>query len=143
LGGILLDTNVVSELMRPVPDERVLSWFGRQNSTPFLTSAVTRAEILLGIALLPSGKRRSALAEAAEAMFNEDFTSRCLPFDSKAATEYALLVAARSRDGRPISTEDGQIAAIALAHNLPLATRNGKDFKQINRLVILDPWASD
>jgi len=138
--GILLDTNVLSELMRPVPNARVLSWF-QQQKLPFHTSSITRAEILLGIALLPAGKRRNALAEAAGSMFAEEFAHRCLPFDDHAAEEYALLVAARHRAGLPISTEDGQIAAIALHHELPLATRNGKDFARIEGLTILNPWA--
>ena len=138
-GGILLDTNVLSELMRTTPDAKVLAWFQKQ-TLPFCTSAITHAEILLGIALLPTGKRRENLATAAEKMFAEDFTHRCLAFDDEAASEYALLVAARHRAGVPISTEDGQIAAIALRHGLPLATRNGKDFVRIEGLTVLDPW---
>ena len=137
--GILLDTNVLSELMRPAPDEKVLAWF-RQIRLPFYTSTITRAEILLGIALLPHGKRSESLASAADQMFSKDFAQRCLPFDYEAATEYALLVAARHQAGLPISTEDGQIAAIALHHRLPLATRNGKDFARIEGLTVVNPW---
>lgn len=133
--GILLDTNVLSELMRPEPDRHVLAWFGQQQGTDFHITAVTRAEILLGIALLPAGKRRDGLASAAGTMFAEDFAGRCLPFDEAAASEYALLVAART-----ISTEDGQIAAIAITQDMPLATRNGKDFQHIDGLILLDPW---
>lgn len=140
VAGILLDTNVLSELMRPAPNANVLAWFGRQESVAFYTNAVSRAEILLGIALLPAGRRRDGLAAAARQMFDEDFASRCLPFDESAAVEYALLVAARTRTGQPISTEDGQIAAIALCHALPLATRNGKDFEGITGLTHLNPW---
>ena len=125
--------------MRPAADAKVLAWFQQQRA-PFHTSTITRAEILLGIALLPEGKRRDALAAAAEKMFAEDFAGRCLAFDDEAAAEYALLVAARYRAGLPISTEDGQIAAIALRHNLPLATRNVKDFARIEGLAILNPW---
>ena len=137
--GILLDTNVLSELMRSTPDVKVLAWFQQQDA-PFHTSTITRAEILLGIALLPEGKRRDALAVAAEKMFAEDFAGRCLAFDDEAAAQYALLVAARYRSGLPISTEDGQISAIALHHNLPLATRNVKDFARIEGLTVLNPW---
>ena len=137
--GILLDTNVLSELMRSTPDVKVLAWF-QQQGAPFFTSTITRAEILLGIALLPEGKRRDALAVAAEKMFAEDFAGRCLAFDDEAAAQYALLVAARYRSGLPISTEDGQISAIALHHNLPLATRNVKDFARIEGLTVLNPW---
>lgn len=140
--GILLDTNVLSELMRVEPDTGVLAWFERQHAAVLYTTAITRAEILLGIALLPAGKRRESLAAAAELMFETDFAQRCLPFDQVAAAEYALLVAARIRTGRPISTEDGQIAAIALRHGVRLATRNGRDFEGITGLVVLDPWRS-
>ena len=137
--GILLDTNVLSELMRPAPDAKVLAWF-RQKRVLFYTSTITRAEILLGIALLPHGKRSASLALAANQMFSRDFAHRCLPFDDEAAAEYALLVAARHQAGLPISTEDGQIAAIALRHCLPLATRNGKDFARIEGLTAVNPW---
>lgn len=138
---MLLDTNVVSELMRPQPAPAVLAWFGRQKETRFFVSAITCAEVLLGIALLPAGKRRDRLALAAEQMFAEDFTGRCLPFDENCADEYAWVVAWRTRRGRAISTEDAQIAAIALARDLPLATRNGRDFGDIDGLTVVDPWA--
>lgn len=140
---VLLDTNVLSELMRPQPAAAVLAWFERQAGGRYCVSAITRAEILLGIALLPAGKRRDALAMAAEQMFAEDFAGNCLPFDEACASEYAVLVAARTRKGLPVSTEDGQIAAIALAHGLPLASRNGKDFAGIEGLEIIDPWTAD
>lgn len=140
MNGILLDTNVLSELMRTKPATEVLDWFERQQGASFFVSAITRAEILLGIALLPAGKRRNDLAVAAEQMFNEDFSGHSLAFDGNCATEYALLVAERARKGYTISTEDGQIAAIALSHGLPLAARNGKDFKGIEGLTLLNPW---
>lgn len=140
MGGLLLDTNVLSELMRLRPAVEVLDWFGRQQKASYFVSAVTRAEILLGIALLPAGKRRNGLASAAEQMFEEDFAGSILPFDGHCAAEYALLVAARMRSGQAISTEDAQIAATALRHNLNLATRNGKDFKGIAGLTVVNPW---
>ena len=140
MDGILLDTNVLSELMRPKPAAEVLDWFNQQQNARYFVSAITRAEILLGIALLPAGKRRDSLALAAEQMFNEDFAGQILPFDGNCAAEYALLVAERTRHGHSISTEDGQIAATALSHDLSLATRNGKDFKGIEGLAVLDPW---
>jgi predicted nucleic acid-binding protein len=139
--GILLDTNVLSELMRPKPAPEVLDWFEQQQGAAFFVCAITRAEILLGIALLPAGKRRSGLAATAEQVFTEDFAGRSLPFDDGCAAEYALLVASRIRQGQAISTEDAQIAAIALTHALPLATRNGKDFKGIEGLTVVNPWA--
>ena len=140
MGGVLLDTNVLSELMRTKPAAEVLDWFERQQGASFFVSAITRAEILLGIALLPAGKRRDSLATAAEQMFDEDFAGHSLVFDGNCATEYALLVAGRTRCGHSISTEDAQIAAIALSHDLPLATRNGKDFTGIEGLTVLNPW---
>ena len=104
-------------------------------------SAVTQAEILTGIALLPAGKRRAALAIAAEQMFEQDFAGRCLAFDAVAARNYALIVADRTRRGLPISTEDAQIAAIALAAGLTVATRNTKDFENIDGLTLANPWS--
>lgn len=141
MSGILLDTNVLSELMRSQPAGEVLDWFDARKNARFFVSTVTRAEILLGIALLPAGKRRDRLAIAAEQMFKQDFAERTLPFDDKCAVEYALLVAERTRRGHSISTEDGQIAATALSNDLSLATRNGKDFKGITGLSVIDPWA--
>ncbi len=138
--GILLDTNVLSELMRPQPAVVVLNWFAQQRDAKFYTSAITQAELLLGVALLPSGKRRNALADAVERMFDQDFAGCCLPFDELAAHEYAALVAVRSKAGLPISTEEAQIAAIALQKGMALATRNTKDFLGIGKLVLLDPW---
>jgi len=140
MSGILLDTNVLSELMRQQPSAEVMNWFKQQQGATFLVSAIARAEILLGIALLPEGKRRDSLATAAEQMFAEDFAGHSLAFDGNCAAEYALIVAERTRSGHVISTEDAQIAAIALRHQLPLATRNGKDFKGIAGLVVLNPW---
>lgn len=138
--AILLDTNVLSELMRPQPDVQVLAWFGLNAEAGFYTSAVTQSEILPGISLLPAGKRQTKLANAATEMFLEEFSGRCLPFDGQAAGSYAELVAARTRTGQPISTEDAQIAAIALTNHFCLATRNVKDFTGIAGLALVNPW---
>ena len=140
--GFLLDTNVLSELMRDTVDSGVLDWFAKNTPSTLRTSTVTQAEILTGIALLPSGKRRTALAIAAEAMFEQDFDGSCLVFDAAAAKNYALIVAARTRLGMPISTEDAQIAAISLANGLTLVTRNAKDFQSIAGLTQVNPWVS-
>ncbi|TSE35959.1 type II toxin-antitoxin system VapC family toxin [Tepidimonas charontis] len=136
----LLDTNVLSEFMRPQPAEAVTAWLDRLDPEQVWVCAVSRAEIALGLALMPAGKRQAALARAAQAMFEEDFAGRCLPFDERAALRYAAVVAQRMRAGRPISTEDAQIAAIALAHHLTLATRNVSDFEGIDGLKIINPW---
>lgn len=137
---MLLDTNVLSEFMRPQPSEAVVAWLDRLPPEQVWTCAISRAEIALGLALMPAGKRQAALALAAQAMFEEDFAVRCLPFDAQAADHYATIVAERTRMGRPISTEDAQIAAIALAHGLTLATRNVSDFEGISGLVVVNPW---
>lgn len=140
MNGIILDTNVLSELMRSQPDPQVVEWFARQNAATFYVTAITRSEILLGIALLPAGKRRDALADAADMMFQEDFTGNCLPFDESCTNLYASIVANRRRSGFSITTEDAQIAAIALSRKLPLATRNTKDFLHIAGLSLYNPW---
>jgi predicted nucleic acid-binding protein len=139
---ILLDTNVLSECMRPAPAVQVVTWLDSQASDQVWVSAVTLAEIELGIALMPDGQRKLGLQMAAKAMFAEEFVGRCLPFDEYAATCYANVVASRTRLGRQISVEDAQIASIALAHGLVLATRNERDFELIDELVVVNPWHS-
>jgi toxin FitB len=136
---IVLDTNVLSELMRLDPAPGVMEWVDAQPQYRLYVSAVTKAEIELGIALLPEGRRRDALTRAAASMF-ADFHGRCLPFDEVAATRYAALVAGRVRAGRPIGVKDAQIAATALANGFVLATRNLSDFAGIAGLAVVDPW---
>lgn len=140
---MVLDTNVLSELMRPQPAAQVVAWFDGKAETAFFITAITRAEILLGIDLLPAGRRRDALTEAATLMFVQDFGGRCLAFDEHAAGIYARVVGDRTRAGQPISTEDAEIAAISLLHGLPLVTRNVKDFDNITGLRVVNPWGSD
>jgi toxin FitB len=140
---ILLDTNILSEFMRAAPSAQVVAWLDAQAADQIWVSAVTLAEIELGIALMPEGQRKSGLQMAAKAMFAEEFVGRCLPFDEYAATCYASVVVLRTRLGRPISVEDAQIAAIALAHGLMLATRNERDFELIEGLAVVNPWQSD
>lgn len=137
---ILLDTNVLSELMRPAPSSKVVQWLDSFPQMDLWISAITVAEIRLGIALLPDGKRSTLLSGLAERMFQEEFSERCLPFDFSAATEYATIVTARTRQGQPISVEDAQIAAIARSSKLDFATRNTKDFSGIEGLVLINPW---
>lgn len=137
---ILLDTNVLSELMRPEPDARVLQWVGEQPAARVFTTSITQAEILHGILLLPAGKRRLAFDEAARAMFEEDFAGRVLAFGSDAALPYARIASDRRRAGRPISNFDAQIAAIAVAHGASVATRNVSDFEGCG-IEVIDPWA--
>jgi hypothetical protein len=137
----LLDTNVLSELLRAQPHPAVLAWFAEQPADSLFVSAVTQAEMLLGARLLPRSKRRQQLETALDTMFREDFAGRVLPFDSAAAAAYAAIVAARRGAGRPISQFDAQIAAIALSRRAGLATRNVSDFEQCS-LTLTNPWSA-
>lgn len=137
---ILLDTNVLSEVMRKEPSVIVLRWLDAQPVEQIWVCAISRAEIFLGITLLPEGKRRDVLYDAALGMFDEDFYNHCLPFDALAADSYAAIVTGRRRLGRPISVEDAQIAAIACAHGMTIATRNTSDFEDISGVNIINPW---
>jgi toxin FitB len=138
--SVLLDTNVLSELLRAQPHSGVLAWMAAQPASSLFVSAVTEAEMLLGAHLLPAGKRRQQLEQALQAMFREDFAGRVLPFDSAAAADYAAVVAARRREGAPISQFDAQIAAIAVSHRLSVATRNVSDFEGCGLAVVKNPW---
>jgi len=133
---------VLSGLMRPRPDPNVVRWLDAWPEWEVWISAVTVAEIRLGISILPAGKRKELLMDLAEQMFQDDFPGRCLPFDCEAAGEYALIVSERNRQGHPISVEDAQIAAIARTADLALATRNTKDFSDITGLKLVDPWTN-
>lgn len=135
----LLDTNVLSELLRAHPDAAVLAWFARQPADSLFVSTVTQAEMVLGARLLPAGKRRTQLQQALDGLFGEDFAGRLLPFDGAAAVVYAEVVEARRSAGRPISQFDAQIAAIALSHRATLATRNVSDFEGVG-LSLSNPW---
>ena len=137
---IILDTNVVSEPMRPVPDEHVLRWLARQDASTLFLTAVTEAELRTGLALLPAGKRREALGAALEAMLAEDFAGRVLPFEGGAAARaYAAIQAERRETGRPIAMADAMIAAIARSRGMRVATRNTGDFEGTG-VELLDPW---
>jgi toxin FitB len=137
---ILLDTNVLSELMRPNPNHTVVQWLDSQLDDNVWISAVTVGEIRLGLALLPDGRRKQLLTELSEQMLHEEFGERCLPFDYQAAENYAVIVSSRNRQGRPITVEDAQIAAIAITADLAIATRNTKDFLDIEGLKLINPW---
>jgi hypothetical protein len=136
---IILDTNVLSELMRPEPAAAVAHWTASRPAAGFYITSITQAEIMHGILLLPTGRRRQALESAAEALFAEEFAGRVLPFGSEAARPYAEIAATRSRAGRPISHFDAQIAAIARIHGARLATRNVSDF-QGSGIAVVNPW---
>lgn len=136
---IVLDTNVLSELMRPVPSEAVITWMASQPAPSLYTTSITQAEILHGVRLLPPGKRRRAFEAAAEAMFREEFGGRILPFSSEAASPYASIAVDRRCAGRPISHFDAQIAAIARSSGARIATRNVDDFEGCG-VDLVNPW---
>lgn len=137
--SVLLDTNVLSELLRAGPDPAVEAWVAAQPAESLCISSVTQAEMLLGAKLLPAGRRRQGLERALAAMFEEDFGERILPFDSGAVPAYVDIVASRRAAGRPISQFDAQIAAIARYHRNALATRNTGAFEGCG-LSLVDPW---
>ena len=136
---ILLDTNVVSELMRTVPARPVLDWFAKYDASDLFISAVTEAELRTGVAILPDGQRRDRLQLAIDATIDQDFQARVIPFDSPAAKAYADIAARRRAAGRPIAEADCQIAAIARATNALVATRNVKDFDGCG-IRLINPW---
>jgi hypothetical protein len=136
---IILDTNVLSELMRADPATSVVEWVASQPASRLFMTAVTQGEILYGIGLLPKGKRRDRIANAAKAMFAEDFNDRILAFNSDAAASYADISVARRRKGRPISQFDAQIAAIARSSGAAVATRNVVDFEGCG-IELINPW---
>jgi predicted nucleic acid-binding protein len=136
---IVLDTNVLSELLRAEPEPAVIDWTASQPLETVFTTTVTQAEMLYGVGLLPNGQRRRRLEAAVAALFAEDFNGRVLPFDSDAATAYGMIAAERQRMGRPMSQLDAQIAAITQSRGGGLATRNGLDFEHCG-LVTINPW---
>ena len=138
---IVLDTNVVSELMRDNPDQAVVGWFDAQHTNSLSITAVTQAEVLTGIELLPDGRRKNNLFQLADYFFKSIFIGRVLVFDSKAASAYAEIFAQRQAAGRPISQADCQIAAIARSQKASIATRNITDFEGIE-IELIDPWAN-
>jgi len=137
-GAVILDTNVISELMRATPDALVQGWARRVPPAVVFTTSVTLAEVQFGIARLPAGRRRTLLGEAADDVFGS-FADRVLPFDAAAANQYARVVVERERVGAPIAGFDAQIAAICRSHHATLATRNIDDFSQLG-LNLIDPW---
>jgi predicted nucleic acid-binding protein len=136
---IILDTNVLSEIMKPVPSPRVSTWLSSQPATELFTTSITEAEIFLGIELLPRGKRRDSLLSDAEAMFTKDLDGRILGFDSDSGRLFARIVAHRRALGRPINHPDAQIVAIVKLRNAKLATRDVADFTDCG-IDLIDPW---
>ena len=136
---IVLDTNVISELMRAEPNGHVLDWLVRQPIAGLFTTTLTQAEIFYGLQLLPEGRRREDLIAAARPIFEVEMAGRILPFDSDAALAYAELAVHRRQIGQPISQIDGQIAAITRSRGAHLATRTVRDFVGCG-ITLIDPW---
>lgn len=136
---ILLDTNIISELMRPKPEEKVLTWLNEQESRDLFVSTISIAEISYGLHVLPEGHRRNVLKNAFGRAVQLGFLHRILSFDEAAAREYGKIMAIRKAMGRPLGVPDGQIAAIAYSQKMRLATRNVKDFVDCG-LQLVNPF---
>ena len=136
---IVVDTNVLSEVMRPNPSARVVNWIERQSADELFTTAITVGEIYYGIQLLPKGKRRDNLFAAAEVIFNHDFRDRALAFTAEAARIFSEIYARRRLAGRRVGQSDAQIAAITRLHGATLATHNVADFEGCG-IRLFDPW---
>ena len=137
---IVLDTNVVSELIRPNPSSIVVDWVAGQAVPRLYLTTISEAELRYGVEILPAGERRTRLLEEVEGMLTEDFAGHILPFDSAAARAYAAIAAARRAAGRPINHADCQIAAIARCRGASVATRDVADFEG-SGVDVIDPWA--
>jgi predicted nucleic acid-binding protein len=139
---IVLDTNVVSEVLKPNPATTVLDWLASYPASELFTTSITEAEIRYGVALLPAGKKRNALAKAVGEVFLEDLEGRILPFDSNCARAYAEIASKRRALGRPISQLDAQIGSIAFSHAATIATRNTSDFEHCG-VPVVNPWRDE
>lgn len=138
---IILDTNVISEALKPAPDRGLRAWIAGQPASSLFTTTVTQAEMLYGLAMLPAGRRREALRAAIDAAFDVEFEGRVLPFDSEAARAFGTIAASCRRAGRPMGPLDAQIAAIAHSRKAPIATRDFSDFAHCG-VPIINPWQS-
>lgn len=139
---IVLDTNVVSELIKYSPEPAVRDW-SKALTIPVFITAVTVAEMRAGVALLPDGKRKREVRAGAEKLIAGYYTfDSILPFDAGCTEQYAQVIAARQKSGEPIGVADAQIAAICLANGFALATRNEKDFAETG-VEVINPWGAE
>lgn len=136
---IILDTNVLSELMRRAPDSAVLAWLDRQPPLSIWITTITLFECQFGLALMPLGHRRQALESSFAALLADDLDKRVLAFDTEAAAQAAALAAQRQLAGRPVDMRDTQIAGIAQSRRATLATRNLKHFEGLS-VAVVNPW---
>src|SRR5271165_1645813 len=135
----VLDTNVLSEALRALPEPAVLDWLAHQPRASLFTTTVTRGEILYGFRLLSDGRRRRGLWDAAIKIFSDDFAGQVLSFDNDAADMYAEIAASRRIAGKPISQFDAMIVAMARSRGASLATRNVMDFEDCG-VDVINPW---
>jgi len=138
---IVLDTNVISELMRSQPDRAVVAWVSAQPRETLYTTGVNEAEVFYGIRAMPEGRRRTAFEIVAETLFAREFAGRVLPFDGAAARRYADIVVLRRQAGKPIEAFDALIAAVAWVASAAVATRDVDGFADCG-LMIINPWES-
>lgn len=136
---LILDTNIISEMMRPVPNERAAAWIDAQPLDQMALTAVTVAELLYGLDRLPDGRRKVDLSGRLDAVLRRGFGGRVLPFDHAAAQAYAHLKGDRDRAGRPLVGYDAMIVAIAQTHRAGIVTRNVDDFEGCG-VTIINPW---
>jgi predicted nucleic acid-binding protein len=137
---IILDTNVVSEPLKPNPDAAVLRWLDRQSPATLYLTTINQAELLAGVLALPAGKRRTELQRVINKELVSLFADRILPFGERSAEAYAHVVTAANVAGNPIDFADAAIGAIAIEHNFILATRNVREFKGTS-VKLLNPWS--
>jgi predicted nucleic acid-binding protein len=135
----VLDTNILSAIMSARPSPEVATWIAGQPEDALFTTTICQAEVLAGLAVMPEGRRRSALETAARAIFTDDFDGRVLPFDTAAAAAYAVIFAARRSAGRPTAPLDLMIAAVAHANNASVVTRDTGGFEDCG-VALIDPW---
>lgn len=136
---IILDTNLLSEPLRPDPEPRVVAWIDAQPTETLYLTAISAAELRAGVALLPAGKRRSTLQDSLEQTILPLFTGRVLPFDLDCTFAYARLLAKTRKAGQAIATADAFIAAIASVHGFAIATRDTAPFQSAG-LTVINPW---
>ena len=137
----VIDTNVASELMRSAPASTVAAWIAERDAEELFLTAVSEAELLYGVAIMPAGRRRTMLENSMTRWLDLGFVERILPFDSAAARAYAEIAADRRRAGRPVGEADCQIAAISRSRGAVLVTRNVRDFEGTG-VDVVDPWTT-
>lgn len=138
---ILLDTNIVSEVMKVTPAEVVLNWLNQQESSALYVATITIGEIAYGLRILPDGKRRTSLTDKFEQFIAQAFAQRVIDYDEPAARVYGEIMGARKESGRPMSIPDGQIAAVARCNHLCVATRNVADFEPCG-VDLINPFST-